>query len=191
MLVVHQSQIPPGGDALTAAFKTLLLNTCAVLLISLAAVLGYSKVKQFRNTGEEGARVWFYDQGAQRLYPARRYLISPDGDDDRRVRAMVIGFQGMGNEVSQLKIAYLEKYSPGLKGQLERAMAAHAARLPFKEKIPAKGSLEFDENMFVKRPGEAAWHSADTEEARRLMTEWRDWRGPSGQMPIISVPSMQ
>ncbi len=78
-------------------------------------------MRHFGDGSEAGARVWFYDQHASRLYSAARSLIPPDGNDDTRVRAVVIGFKGMGNDVSQLKIAYLEKYSPEFKALLERA----------------------------------------------------------------------
>jgi hypothetical protein len=174
-----------------AQVKTALVSGSLVLLIALAIVFTVERVKHFRDYGEAGARVWFYDQNANRLYPAPRDLISPDGNDDVRVRAMVIGFQGMGNEVSRLKIAYLEKYSPEFKALLERAEAAHAAKLLFGEKIPSQNSPYFQDNTLVKRPGEDSWHATGTPEARQIMAEWRNWRGPAGQLPIISVPSMQ
>ena len=161
------------------------------MLIALAVIFAVAKVRHFRGDGEAGARVWFYDQSANRLYPAPRDLIPPDGDNDARVRAMVIGFQGLGNNVSQLKIAYLEKYSPEFKALLERAQAAHAAKLPFRENVPSQNSAYFQDNTLVKRPGEASWHTAGTGEARQIMLEWREWRGPAGQPPIISVPSIQ
>ena len=138
-------------------------------------------MRHFRGDGEAGAKVWFYDQSAKQLYPAPRDLIPPDGNNDNRVRAIVIGFQGMGNEISQLQIAYLEKYSPEFKALLERAQAAHAAKRPFAEKIPSQNSTDFQDNTLVKRPGEASWHAVNTEEARRIMAEWREWRGPAGQ----------
>jgi hypothetical protein len=171
--------------------KTILINGSFAALAALAVVLAVAKVRHFRGDGEAGARVWFYDQSAQRLYPAPRDLIPPDGADDTRVRAVVIGFQGMGNSVSQLKIAYLEKYSREFKALLERAQAAHAAKQPFGEKIPSRDSDYFQNNMMVKRPGEASWHTAGTGEARQILAEWREWRGPAGQPPVISVPSMQ
>ena len=70
-------------------------------------------------------------------------------------------------------------------------MAAHAAKRPFKEKIPGRESDYFRDNMLVKRPGEALWRTLGSEEARKIMAEWREWRGPDGQRPIISVPSMR
>jgi hypothetical protein len=150
--------------------------------------MALGKVRHFRSDGEAGAKVWFYDQRAQRLYPAPRDLIPPDGNDDARVRAMVIGFQGLGNGVSQLKIAYLEKYSREFKALLERAEAAHSARRPFGESVPSQNSAYFQDNTLVKRPEEESWHTMATDEARQIVAEWREWRGPAGQPPIISVP---
>jgi hypothetical protein len=170
--------------------KFLVTGSIAVLTI-LAVVFAVAKVMHFRGDAEAAARVWFYDQSAQRLYPAPRDLIPPDGNSDTRVRALVVSFHGLGNDVSQLKIAYLEKYNPDLKALLDRAQAAHAARRLFTEKIPARDSAYFQDNTMVKRPGEPFWHTLGSEEARQLMAEWRDWRGPAGQTPIISVPSMQ
>jgi len=91
--------------------------------------------------------------------------------------------------VSQLKIAYLEKYSPEFRALLERAQAAHAARRPFEETIPGQNSDYSRENTMVKRPGEDSWHTLASEEGREIMAEWREWRGPAGQSPIISVPA--
>jgi hypothetical protein len=169
--------------------KTVLVNGSVGVLAAVAVMFAIASVRHFRGRGEDKAMVWFYDQSARQLYPAPRYLIPPDGNGDTRVRAVVIGFQGMGNEVSQLKIAYLEKYSPEFKALLERAEEARAAGRPFGEKIPPPNSAYFQENAMVKLPDEAFWHNLASAEARQIMTEWRDWRGPAGQRPIISVPS--
>ncbi len=40
----------------------------------------------------------------------------------------------------------------------------------------------------MKRPGEASWHSIGTGEARQIVTEWREWRGP-GNRPLF--PSLR
>ena len=171
--------------------KKFLVTGSVVVLTILAVVFAVGKVMHFRGDGEAGARVWFYDQSAQRLYPAPRDLVPPDGNDDARVRAMVVGFQGLGNSLSQLKIAYLEKYTPDFKALLERAQSAHAAKKPFTEKIPSRDSDYFQDNTMVKLPGEAGWHTLGSEEAGQIMAAWRVWRGPAGQPPIISVPPMQ
>jgi hypothetical protein len=174
-----------------APVKTALVTGGLVVLTGLAVIFIIARVRHFRDNGEAGARVWFYDQSVNRLYPAPRDLIPPDGAGDVRVRAMVIGFQGMGNDVNRLKIAYLEKYSPEFKALLERAEAAHAAKLLFAEKVPAQYHAYVLDNTFVKRPGEDSWHTTGTPEARQIMAEWHTWRGPDGQLPIISVPSIQ
>ena len=176
---------------MTQRVKAFLTMGCVVVLTALAVVFAAAKIGHFRSDGEAGARVWFYNQSVKQLYPAPRDLIPPDGNNDNRVRAVVIGFQGMGNEISQLRVAYLEKYSPEFKALLERAQAAHAAKRPFGEKIPSQNSPDFQDNTLVKRPGEASWHAVSTEAARQIMAEWREWRGPAGQRPIISVPSIQ
>ena len=142
------------------------------------------------NRGEDfSARVWFYDQSKCQLYAAPRNLIPPEGDGEVRVRAMVVGFRGMGNKVGELKIAYLEKYSPEYKALLTRAEIARAASHPFLEILPSPDSEYHRQNTFVKRRAESSWHSLESDEAREIMSEWRSWRGPAGQLPIISVPS--
>ncbi len=168
--------------------KTVLAGGSLVVLTALAIITGISGMRQLRGDNEAKIMVWFYDQDTKRLYAAPQDRISPDGNDDVRVRAVVIGFQGMANQVSQLKIAYLEKYSPELKSLLERADAAHAAKLPFTEKIPSQSSDYYRNNTYAKRVGEDTWYTIGTDEARQLMAEWREWRGPAGQPPIISAP---
>jgi len=171
--------------------KAHLINGGIGVLVGLAVISAVARLKHFRGGGEAGARVWFYDQSAKHLYAAPRDRIPPDGNDDTRVRAIVIGFQGMGNEPGQLKIAYLEKYSPEFKSLLDRAGAAHAAKRPFTEQIPSQSSAYFQDNTLVKRPGEDTWHPIGSEEARQIIAEWRDWLGPAGQSPVISVPTIQ
>jgi hypothetical protein len=191
MLVVDQLDLPPIAVAVKQSWKTWLAYAGAAALATLSLVVAFNKATHFHRQGEAGARVWFYDQTAHRLYPAPRDRIPPDGSGDSKVRAVVIGFPGMENDMRQLKIAYLEKYAPDLKALLERAEAAHTARKPFTEKIPSNASDEFKNNAFVKAPDEVDWHKLGTAEAREVMSAWRDWRGPAGQMPFVSVPSME
>jgi hypothetical protein len=169
--------------------KSLLINALMAVVFAAGIACAFNSFEHLRaNRGEAGVRVWFYDQSAKKLYAAPRDLVSPDGKDDRRVKAVVIGFRGLRNEPSQLKIAYLEKYSPEFRELLERAAAAHAAERQFKEQIPSQASPYFQNNTFIKGPDEAVWHVIGSTEAREIMSEWRDWRGPNGEAPIISVP---
>jgi hypothetical protein len=191
MLVVSQYSLPSNPVAVKSSAKTLLLNSAFASLAIFATFFTVNRLKHFRAIGETGAKVWFYDQSAKRLYAAPRDLVPPDGNDDTRVRATVIGFEGMGNNVSQLKIAYLEKYSPELKATLERARKAHAALKPFSEKIPSQGSPYYKANTFVKQKNETSWHELGSAEAATILAAWHDWHGPGGQRPVISVPSIQ
>jgi hypothetical protein len=175
---------------LNPRLKTFLVTGTIAVLAALSVILAVGRAKQFHERGEDGARVWFYDQSAKRLYPAPRGLIPPDGNGANRVRAMVIGFQGMGNNVSQLKIAYLEKFSPEFKALLERAEAARAAQQPFHETVPGQSSDYYHQNTWIKRPDETEWHRAGTPEARQIMGAWHQWSGPAGQAPVIADPSV-
>jgi hypothetical protein len=168
--------------------KSILATGSLAMLAAAAIVFCVFKVLDYRGGPEAREKVWFYDQNAGRLYAAPRTLIPPDGDNESRVRAMVIGFQGLGNGIGKIKIAYLEKYSPEFKGLLQRAALAHAAKLPFWEKVPAESSAYYQSNTFVKRLDETSWHAAGTPEARQILAEWHALRGPNGEMPLISVP---
>lgn len=192
MLVVNQhclSPNPADATAVTQQFKSILTGGGLAVLTAAAIAFLVVKVRDYRNSGGEAAvRVWFYDQNSARLYAAPRTLIPPDGENEARVRAMVIGFQGLGNGLGQIRIAYLEKYSPEFKALLQSAALAHAAKLPFWEKVPSESSAYYQSNAFVKRLDETSWHERGTPEARQIVAEWHSWRGPNGEMPIISVP---
>ena len=171
--------------------RSRVIGVGAVWVAIFAVLFALRHARHLSSGGEDGARVWFYDQGAKRLYTAPRQLIPPDGKDDTRVRAVVVGFKGLENNPSQLKIAYLEKYSPEFKALLERAAAAHAAQKPFAEMIPSQTSEYYQHNAFIKRPGENSWRAEGAPEAHQIKDEWHDWRGPNGETPIISVPIME
>jgi hypothetical protein len=172
----------------TQQVKSILTGGALAVLTAAAIFFLVAKVRDYRGGGEAAIRVWFYDQNSGHLYAAPRTLIPPDGENEARVRAMVIGFQGLGNGIGQIRIAYLEKYSPEFKALLQRAALAHAAKLPFWEKVPSEGSAYYQSNAFVKRLDETSWHEAGTPEARQIVAEWHSWRGPNGEMPVISVP---
>ena len=54
--------------------------------------------------------------------------------------------------------------------------------------IPPRDSDYVQTNSLVKGPDEAEWHSSNSLEGRRVMGEWRSWRGPDGQPPVVCVP---
>ncbi len=143
MLVVDQSVVTTEAAAVKQRFKTFVIAGSVAGLTVLAVVFALAKVKHLRGDGEDGAKVWFYDQNTKRLYPAPRDLIPPDGNSDARVRAMVISFQGLGNDVSQLKIAYLEKYSPDCKALLDRAQVPTLPNSRSRRRFPRQTALTF------------------------------------------------
>jgi hypothetical protein len=164
-------------------------------LIVVAAAIGFAayRLTHRRGTGEEDAKVWFYDQRAHKLYATAQDTIPPDetvGDEvTPGVRAVVVTFPGQENDPSRRRIAYLESYSPELKLMLEKKRQAIAAGKPFDGKQPSRYGGYYDTNTLVRRPDDAEWETEGTPEGREIMTEWRSWRGPDGQRPIISVPN--
>lgn len=163
--------------------------------VAVAALGGFAveiERGQFRRASSaKDAAVWFFDERANRLYAASARLIPPDGSEGNRVRANVVRFVGMPNDEGHVRIAYLEKYTPELKALLESAEAAHASRKPFAEKIPPQSSPYFRENTLLKRPGETTWHPLNGDEARQIVAEWHTWRGPNGELPMMSAPEAQ
>ena len=169
------------------------LKFAAAVVLALVAVAFISKqVGGCRKTGEEGATTWFYDQSEKRLYEVPRDTIPPHkgigGPSGDGVRAVVVAFRVEQNDPRKRRIAYLETYTPEFKDLLDKVQAARASRQAFKGRIPSRDSEYFQTNCLVKGPEESEWHASSTPEGRRVMTEWRSWRGPDGQPPVVCVP---
>jgi hypothetical protein len=71
---------------------------------------------------------------------------------------------------------------------LDRVQAARASRQPFNGRVLARDSEYFRTNSLVKGSEESEWHASSSPEGRRAMTDWRSWRGPDGQPPVVCVP---
>ena len=172
--------------------KTWLKVAAAVILAAIGVGFVASHLRAAWRSGEEGAKVWFYDQSEKRLYEAPRDTIPPEegigGPGGDGVRAVVVAFRGEQSDPRKRRIAYLETHTPALKELLDRARAAHAAGRAFMERIPPRDSDYFCTNTLVKRVEEAEWHLIGSSEGRAVMSEWRSWRGPDGQPPIVCVP---
>ena len=171
---------------------TLLKVVAAVVLVGVAAGFAAARFRQFRQTGEEGATVWFYDQSAKRLYEAPRQSIPAQagvgGRGEGGVRAVVVCFRGEQADPHKRRIAYLETYAPALRELLERAQAARASGHVLGQRIPPRDSAFFQTNDLVKRPEESGWHAASSPEGQKIMAEWRSWRAPGGQTPVVCLP---
>ena len=162
-------------------------------VVAVAAVAFVSKqVVGFRKTGEEGASVWFYDQSEKQLYEVPRDTIPPDkgigGPAGDGVRAVVVAFRAEQRDPGKRRIAYLETCTPELKDVLEKVKAARVSGQGFQGRIPTRDSDYFQTNSLVKTVEESGWHWSDSPEGRKVMAEWRSWRGPDGQQPVVCVP---
>ena len=172
--------------------KAVLKPTAVVLLVVPALAFVISRTSSLRRTGDQNARVWFYDQSEKRLYAASPDIFPPDrgigGKKDDGVRAIVVAFRGAQSGARSRRIAYLQTYTPELKTLLDRVRAARAAGRPFEGRVPSRDSDYFQINTLVSRPEGTEWHPSSTPEAQRIMSEWRSWRGPDGQPPVVCAP---
>ena len=167
--------------------RTLLKLGGLLLLVAGAVTLAALQFRSLGQTGDAGARVWFYDESAQRLYAAPADTIPPhkgtSGRSGDGVRAVVVTMPG-----HKQRVAYLETYSPELKAVLEEVHKAHAAKRPFAGRVPARDSDFFQTNTLVRRVDESVWHPSNSPEALAIQSEWRTWGGPGAPPPAISTP---
>jgi hypothetical protein len=170
-----------------------ILKLAAVALLVLAAVLwAIPRAASLSRSGDQNARVWFYDLSEKRLYAASPEITPPDkgvgGIKNDGVRAVVVGFRGAQSDPQNRRIAYLQTYTPELKTLFEGIRAARAAGLPFEGGIPSRDSDYFQTNTLVSPADEVTWHPTSSPEGQRIMAEWRTWRGPDGQEPRVVTP---
>ena len=102
----------------TNAFKL----TFAIAGLAAAGVILYG---HFSGGDAYPENAFFYDLSEKELFEAPRTLIPPikgiNDDEEDGVSAVVISVTGDPKDKSSRKIAYLEKYSPELKRDLEQA----------------------------------------------------------------------
>ena len=172
--------------------KTLLKSGVVAALLMTGGGLLFSRLREANRTGEEGAKVWFYDLSEKQLYSAARETIPPHkgigGAKEDGVRAVVAAPKGKEYATTERRIAYLESYTPELKKLLEDVKAARIARRPYPGRLPSRDSDYFGSNTMVCRLGESIWHAASSAEGQRIMGEWRVWRSQDGQPLVLCVP---
>jgi hypothetical protein len=154
------------------------------ILVLTVLAMGYlvTRVANSRSNGDDGVKVWFYDPGEKRLYAVSQDTVPPHKGTG--VRAVVVEFRGE----KEKKIAYLETYTPALKAALEMVQASRKAHRQYAGEVPNRESDFMATNTIVRRPNETTWHVSSSDEGQVIMSEWRDWKGPQGQAPIISTP---
>ena len=127
-------------------------------------------------------QTYFYDLSEKKLFAASREALPPirglnDAEEDA-VRAVVVSVGGDPKSEDNRRIAYLEKYAPEFKQQLEKVRAGQADPLP-------RGSR--NGLRFVRRINETEWHALNTPEGEKILTEW-NVPGSDGKFPIVCSP---
>lgn len=157
------------------------LKLAAALLLLAVAAVAFGRLAWQHRGGSDLA--FFYDESEQRLFTGPRTAIPPirglnDAEPDA-VRAVVISTNGNPRDRRARAIAYLERYSPELKRQMETAQATGEA--------PAMGRVMAQAHRFVRRPHESRWHPLTSEEGERIVNEWMT-AGPGGQPAAVCTP---
>jgi hypothetical protein len=152
-----------------------------VLAIALLGLAAYQTVT-FLGRGPTEPMSYYYDLREEKLLTAPTSLIPPipgiRGGEDDAVRAIVISVTGNPKDKSSHRIAYLEKFSPEMKRQLEAVQAGEAEPL---------SSAFRRQHRFVKRPDETQWHALSTPEGEMILSEW-NVPGADGNYPVVVAP---
>lgn len=151
----------------------------AVGLMALAAV--FFVVFQ----GGDGAvdKDFFYDLSEKKLFEASRKSVPPirglnDAEEDA-VRAIVISITGDVRDKSSHQIAYLEKYTPELKRQIENAQETGDA--------PPMGRGAAQWQRLVRTMEEDVWYPVASPQGEVVVSRWAV-PGPNGVTPVVCTP---
>jgi hypothetical protein len=167
------------------------MNRKAAVMLLFAVVLltgaGVRFGRFFRERSSSDALAYFYDLSERKLFVAPRTLVPPirginDTEPDG-MRAVVVSSSGDPRNKAGQKVAYLEKYSPELKQQLE-SMQAGQESPPSAGRISRGAAQSF---TFVRRLNEETWYPVNSSEAERIMAEWQV-PGADGRVPVVCVP---
>lgn len=149
----------------------------AIAFVVVAAIAAFTA---FANR-DTGPQAYFYDLSKKQLFTASAQLIPPirgiDNDEEDGVKAVVI--QDSEHDKKSRRIAYLERYSPELKKDMEEARAKNSA--------PMIGRGASQGLRFVRREKDDAWFSLLSPEGERIVSEWTA-PGPNGLSPVVCAP---
>ena len=162
------------------------MSTANITKILLAIVLlsgaGFVFYRFFRNDSGISEQTFFYDLSEKKLFAASREALPPirglAGTVEDAVRAVVICTSGNPDDPANRSIAYLEKYAPELKQNLEQVRVGKAE--PMKSRIR-------NGYRFVARAGVDKWYAANSPEGEKIMNGW-NIAGADGKYPVVCTP---
>jgi hypothetical protein len=150
---------------------------CAVTMLAAAGIFFYNSWR----AGARGPQAYFYDLSKGELFVADANLIPPirgiDSAEQDGVKAVVVA--SSPDDQKSRRIAYLERFSPELKRDLEEARAKKTA--PLIDRGAAQGL------RFVKRTSDKDWYPIGTAEGQRIVSDWT-MPGADGLSPVVCVP---
>jgi len=159
-----------------------------VFAIALLAGAGVLALRFFRDRRQTEELAFFYDLSEKKLFTAPRTVVPPirgiNDDTPDGMRAVVIATSGDPHDKTNRKIAYLEKYGPELKRQVEAMQSGEESSLPAGARITRGAAQSF---TFVRRVDEDMWYPLNSPEAEKIMTEWQS-QGVNGVTPAVCVP---
>jgi hypothetical protein len=152
----------------------------ALVLLGIAGYFVYRYVSQSRGPSE---KAFFYDLSEKKLFKGPRQGIPPirglnDAEEDA-MRAVVVSTNGNPSDAKSWNIAYLEKYSPELKKQMEKAQVTGVS--------PEMSRELALQHRFVRRLTDSNWFPMNSPQAERIVTDWAI-PGPNGVTPVVCAP---
>lgn len=160
-------------------------RTNVIKLVLALALLGFAivmLVRFLRRDDGVSEQTFFYDLSEKKLFAASREALPPiaglNNAEEDAVRAVVVSLNANPKDKASRKIAYLEKYAPEFKQQLEKVRAGHTEPLP-------RGSR--NALRFVRRENDTEWHPVSSPEGEKILTEW-NVPGPDGKFPTVCSP---
>lgn len=177
---------------MTPRTMTIIKLTATGAVLVVAVILAVSRLQRFTTTGEQGLRVWFYDQSERELYAVARETVPPHkgtgGEKNDGVKAVVVADRAACGDEKRRRIVYLETYTPEHQRLVEGVKVARAEGRPYGKPIPDTESGFYEKNTLVRRVDDPKWYDMTTPEAKRIVSGWRSERGPDGKTLEVCTP---
>jgi hypothetical protein len=153
-----------------------------VLALALLGGAFFILVRFLRQSDGISEQTYFYDLSEKKLFAASREALPPirgiNNAEEDAVRAVVISMNGNSKDKAGQKIAYLEKYAPEFKLQIEKVRAGQG------EPLPRSARSNY---RFVRRVDDSEWYAVSSPEGEKILNEW-NIAGSDGKYPVVCVP---